>query len=201
VAQLEEKLDGIVSLLTASQQIQQLSSSARMPATPEGLSGPSSATATTSATVSSRTDHDKLPPWTGCALRGEVAADSAGPGAYGTDNRADPLDLELFPGMRMSPDQAESYLALYRHEIVPNFPFVPIDPGVTAFDLHAKSRLLFWTIMSVTAPLGAPIQLEFKRWFRAWIAEHMIKGSEKRLEILQAILLHLGWYVVSRGGH
>lgn len=63
----------------------------------------------------------------------------------------------------------------------------------TAYDFYEKTPFLFRTIVSVAAPQAPNTQSDFKEWFRRYIAEHLVVNSERRLEILQALLVHMAW--------
>jgi hypothetical protein len=178
VAQLEQKIDGIVSLLTASQQIQQLSA-AGLPLTPE----------TIQATDQSNAAQSPVDMECGTKVPESILEDGDMPFSDSVDSTR----LELLPGFRVTLEEADEYLTIYRKEILPYFPFVPVSPDIMAFELYSKHRFLFWAIISVTAPQSVQVQHAVKRWFRQWIAEHMVVRQEKRLEILQAMLIHLGW--------
>ncbi|KAF5020374.1 hypothetical protein F66182_7602 [Fusarium sp. NRRL 66182] len=103
-------------------------------------------------------------------------------------------DFELFPGFSISHDVATRRLDVYRRDYLPHFPFVPIPGGITSHELHAESRLLFWVIVATVSPLEEKIQVEFKSWFRKYLAEHLVVLQEKSTDILQAILLFLAWH-------
>lgn len=103
--------------------------------------------------------------------------------------------LELLPGFRISQAQAQTALDTYRREYVPAHPFVPLPEALTAGELYAQSRFLFWTVMSVVVPTGGSVQHDVRAWFRKYLAEHVVIRQEKRLDVLQAILIYLGWWV------
>lgn len=169
MALLEEKIDGIVSLLTASQQTQQLSNTEiTRPPVEEQI-----ASSHTAPVMHGSTNDDQSSPY--------VQPSSHSP-------------AELFPGLSVTIAEADRHIQTYRERIMPHFPFVPLSPKTSAFEMLTHRRLLFWTIMAMTAPQGPAVQHSFKAWFREWIADHMVKRKEKRLEILQAILIHVAWY-------
>lgn len=64
---------------------------------------------------------------------------------------------------------------------------------LSSYDLYEKAPFLFRTIVAVTMPQGPMMQAEFKMWFREYVAQHVVINNEARLEILQAILVHLAW--------
>ncbi|KAM5369724.1 hypothetical protein ACJZ2D_008871 [Fusarium nematophilum] len=181
VAQLEEKIDGIVSLLAANQRIQ-------------GKGGPSPLTPESPQDTQAQPQHAKeLPTTVDLVVEPRPTSINILDSVIGDDLPQDFSDLELFPGFRISHDQAAKGLDLYRQEYSPQFPFVPLAAACTSHELYAQSRLLFWTIMAVVSPLGDKVQMEFKAWFRKYLAEHVVVRQEKYLDIVQAILIFLAW--------
>ncbi|KAF5668159.1 cercosporin resistance [Fusarium heterosporum] len=169
VAQLEKKIDGIVSLL--ANQHKGLS-----PLTPESPQE-------TQPQVHSNPHNEpvSIPPLVPIGLNTiSIPTQLA-------------TDLELFPGFRVSQQQAAECINVYRRDYVPNFPFVPVPKHITPHELYAESSLLFWTILAVVSPLEEKVQLEFKLWFRRYLAEHVIVQQERTVDILQSILIYLGW--------
>ncbi|RGP60235.1 cercosporin resistance [Fusarium longipes] len=173
VAQLEKKIDGIVSLLAANQR-QNLS-----PLTPES---PKEQTHT----------QPQSQPISIPSLA--MSSSSLNMTAQAPDT---PLNFtataELFPGFRVSLQEASERFDLYKRDYVPHFPFVPVPEAMTSQELYVESSLLFWTILAVVSPLEDKVQMEFKAWFRRYLAEHLIVRQEKSLDILQAMLIYLGW--------
>ncbi|XEV05307.1 hypothetical protein FSHL1_010594 [Fusarium sambucinum] len=168
VAQLEKKIDGIVSLLAANQRN-------LTPLTPESPKEPTQPRSQSMASLSiSPRSLDMIP----C---GSDIPPNFAPNA------------ELFPGFRVSHQQAAERLALYKRDYVPHFPFVPLSGIMTSHELYIESSLLFWTILAVVSPLEDKVQMEFKSWFRRYLAEHVVVRQEKSIDILQAILIYLGW--------
>lgn len=102
---------------------------------------------------------------------------------------------EIIPGFQVSFEEADRLLDLYRTDYCTSFPFVTILPDMAAYDLFADRPFLFRTIIQVVAPQDAAVQQEVKLWFRKYIADHMIIQQEKSLELLQAILVFVAWYV------
>ncbi|KAK3323778.1 hypothetical protein B0T19DRAFT_213497 [Cercophora scortea] len=160
VGQLEEKLDGILSLLNASHQLQHTPFSSESPSQPSPLS---SAPDVYSASV-------------------------LDPNTLATFDHVD-----IVPGLRVSFAEAERLLALYRTDYSPHFPFVPIHPNISALELFNKHPFLFRTIIQIVAPQSAAVQRDVVQWFRGYIAEHVVVNLEKRLELLQAIVLFIAW--------
>jgi hypothetical protein len=173
VAQLEKKIDGIVSLLAASQYAQPPPTNASPSSGPSPLSQHS----VENAQRVTRFDSN----------RAEETRQL-------TDGRGNEAAFELFPSLRLTFHQAATCLDLFRTEYMPKFPFVIIPTTVDAGSLYDQSACLFWTVMATVARCFDDVDAEFKQWFRRHIAEHVVVRQEKSLELLQAILLYLSWY-------
>ncbi|KAF4991988.1 hypothetical protein FDECE_13852 [Fusarium decemcellulare] len=170
VAQLEKKIDGIVSLLAANQR------KGLSPLTPESPQD------TQCQPLSEESTSNVM-------NVNAVTSDIVGPHEMSLDSS----DLELFPGFRVTHEEAAKRLSVYRQHYAPKFPFVPMPGGISTHELYAESRVLFWTIIAMVSPLPDAVQMQFKDWFRRYLAEHIVVRQEKRIDILQAILVFLAW--------
>jgi hypothetical protein len=101
--------------------------------------------------------------------------------------------LELTPGYNITPGEGDRLLHLYREAYSPLFPFVPLPSSTTASELYSTRPVLFKAIMYAVAPQNYSTQQEISLMFRRYIAEHVIMEQEKRLDILQALLIHIAW--------
>lgn len=125
----------------------------------------------------------------------KLPADTVGP-AFRAQGRPSPTgneSVEIIPGFRMTFYEADRALNIYRSLYAPYFPFVTIPVMATASDLCEKTPFLFRTIVSVAAPQGPNTQSDFREWFKRYIAEHVVVNNERRLELLQALLVHVAW--------
>ena len=165
VAQLEKKIDGIVSLLANRQ---------NLPPTPE-------------SPKEQPRPQQPVPPLSVAPIALEIYQGDTSIPSHLTDN------LELFPGFGVSHAEACERLKLYQRDYVPHFPFVPLPEHMTSHELYVESSLLFWTILAVVSPLEDKVQMEFKAWFRRYLAEHVFVRQERSTDILQAIIIYLGW--------
>ncbi|KAM0440669.1 hypothetical protein ACHAQK_005643 [Fusarium lateritium] len=181
VAQLEKKIDGIVSLLAANQR------NGLSPLTPESPQETQPQTHHHQQPHSHAHSHNEAPSINSAVtIPLDVITHSDIPVHFsGT--------LELFPGFRITHQHAADCLNIYRRDYVPNFPFVPVPEHMTSHELFVESSLLFWTILAVVSPLEDKVQMEFKLWFRKYLAEHLVVRQEKSVDILQAILIYLAW--------
>ncbi|KAI1445894.1 hypothetical protein F5Y02DRAFT_94314 [Annulohypoxylon stygium] len=92
----------------------------------------------------------------------------------------------------LEPD--ETNLSIYINKLLPNYPFVPISPGTTAAELASNRPFLFSTIRMVASYRNLKSMRAQNYFILKHISEHMLMRSERSLEILQSILLVLGYY-------
>ncbi|KAI6767389.1 hypothetical protein HG530_005398 [Fusarium avenaceum] len=185
VAQLEKKIDGIVSLLAANQR------NGLAPLTPESPQE-------TQPQIHQHQHQHQQPHPHAHSHNEAVSINSAVTIPINVVTHSDiPIHfsgtLELFPGFSITHQQAAEYLNSYRRDYVPHFPFVAMPEHMTSHELFVESSLLFWTVMAVVSPLEDKVQMEFKLWFRKYLAEHLVVRQEKSVDILQAILIYLAW--------
>ena len=104
-----------------------------------------------------------------------------------------PFDhIKIVPGLSISFNEADSLLDRYR--TYSKFcPFIPVSPSMNAWQMFERSPFLLRTILQTAAPQNAAIQRDVGRWFREYIAEHVVVNQEMRLELLQALIVYLSW--------
>lgn len=181
MGQLEEKIDGLVTLLNASRQLPptavgKLPEHARFASLDQG------------AIVTHVPEKPSVQ--VGQTAAAESLKSSRNPSTLPTP----PVELmDIFPGFRVSLLEAEDILRIYNESYSPLFPFVPIPQMTSANDLLAEKPFLFRTIMTAVAPQNATIQKQAAVWFREYMAEHMLVNQEKSIELLQAILVRIAW--------
>ncbi|KAH8721205.1 hypothetical protein HC256_001565 [Beauveria bassiana] len=205
---LEQKLDGIMSLLESSQR-----SNRRRPS-----STGSASTAGDDASSSPLTpDSHSHKPWpfrtrtldttTAAAAAAAAAGGEHARGAISTDEEqqgssaahvgrgssAERRVVELVPGFAVTFAEAAEYLQIYRKDYMPVFPFVIVEETTKPHELHHNAPALFWMIMAAVAQTSEEVDAAVKTWLRHYVAETMIIKQEKTLELLQAILVHLIW--------
>lgn len=187
VAQLEQKLDGIMSLLESSQKSSQSTSN-------------TTASSTQAANTSPLTPESQSnTPWMWRAGVQEPSqpaepASNAGTASSTYLDHGTTGSIELVPGFKLTFAEANEYLNMYRREYMPMFPFVIVEENTKAHELYHNSPALFWSIMAAVAQTTENIDVAIKKWLREYVAERMVVKQERTLEILQAILIHLIWY-------
>lgn len=125
------------------------------------------------------------------SVTGSTAADSPIAPHIGHAMASDYIDI--VPGFKMTFEQADSTLGLYRSTFSPSFPFVPFPVTMTARTLYHDAPFLLRTIIQAVAPQTLPVQRSVHRWFRQVIAYQVVVEKKRRLELLQAILVFVAW--------
>ncbi|KAI5865679.1 hypothetical protein GGS23DRAFT_603235 [Durotheca rogersii] len=92
----------------------------------------------------------------------------------------------------LEPDDA--LLSTFVTKLMPHYPFVVIPLGTTALELSSKKPFLFAAIRMVASYRNLKSMRSQNYFMMRHISEHMLMRSEKSLEMLQAILLILGYY-------
>lgn len=180
VAQLERKIDSLVSMIASTQKLQN-----SPPLTPESHD----------TIVVDDASKIPLPQPLQDAVQKSRSTQAASkvphfPLFIPSDSST---TFQLIPGFSFSLEEAHSYFNIYRREFMPNYPFVVIPEDMDPRNLYATSRCLFWTIMAAVAPQSSATQQGVENWFRQYVADRMVVKQEKNLALLQAILIHLAW--------
>ncbi|KAM3431718.1 hypothetical protein NHJ13734_007174 [Beauveria thailandica] len=201
VAQLEQKLDGIMSLLESSQR-----SNRRRPSS-TGSSASTAGDAPSSSSPLTPDSHSHSHNNPSPLRRTRAAVDTTARGAIPSDeeerqrmsaaaahtDRGSAESIELVPGFAVTFAEAAEYLQIYRKDYMPVFPFVIVEETTKPHELHRNAPALFWMIMAAVAQTSEEVDAAVKTWLRHYVAETMIIKQEKTLELLQAILVHLVW--------
>lgn len=88
----------------------------------------------------------------------------------------------------------ESLLSIYMNQLSPQFPFVVLPPGTTAEQLHETRPFLMKVIKMVASVRHLISMREQGRAVYKHICDAMLMRSERSLDLLQGILLFLGFY-------
>jgi hypothetical protein len=168
-ARLEEKLDGLVSLIKAGAQ------SSGVVKTPHEMIVENSSPRGTYHPVAVST-----PPTDG---------------STGSPYSLQPygfLDTDFEP----SPADAESYLINFQTYKSKYFPFIYILPTTRAQDLRQERPFLWLCIMTVGSKSTSQQQVLGTR-IRQTVAQEMVIESEKSIDLLLGLLTFCWWYVIS----
>ncbi|KAI1501431.1 hypothetical protein F5X99DRAFT_382449 [Biscogniauxia marginata] len=97
------------------------------------------------------------------------------------------------PGFGINWNQAEEALSDYKSGFMPQFPFVALDPDISAHQVFSEKPLLFRVIMLVAARLTLAKQREIKRSIDAYIGQHMLVMKEQDIGMLQGLIAYIAW--------
>ncbi|KAF2865948.1 hypothetical protein BDV95DRAFT_585460 [Massariosphaeria phaeospora] len=89
--------------------------------------------------------------------------------------------------------EAVSLLDLYKSEIAPLSPFVALPSHTSPEQLRLEKPILFMAIMMVACQKDAPRQLNLARIVRHEISKAVWTNGERRLALVEAILVYAAW--------
>ncbi|KAI2604519.1 uncharacterized protein GGS25DRAFT_534938 [Hypoxylon fragiforme] len=92
------------------------------------------------------------------------------------------------------PEPDETLLSIFVNSLMPNYPFITLRPGCTAAELGSERPFLLVTIRMVASYRNVKSMRSQNYFVMRHISEQMMMGSERSLELLQSILLVLGYY-------
>lgn len=87
----------------------------------------------------------------------------------------------------------------FKLKFMPIFPFVVIEPEVTAQEILSKKPFLFRVIMLIAAQLTLAKQREIRKSVLAYIGQHVLVLDQRDLGLLQGLLVYIAWYVFHYG--
>ncbi|PYI00265.1 Zn(II)2Cys6 transcription factor [Aspergillus sclerotiicarbonarius CBS 121057] len=189
-SRLEDKLDDLVSMLRAgvppgnisttmlkhlAQPSENHKPTASNAASPLGLSDTSMSSSRPSSVYAPRSNGAAPTPEASIVDGGSLS--SATP-----ENEMEPTGV-----------QAEGYLTFFITQMLPFFPCMYIPPGTTAQKLHRDRPFSWLCIMAVSSKISAQRRLLFDRIKRIAAQRLVHEYSCRDLDILQGLLIYLGW--------
>ena len=191
-SKLEEKLDGLVTLLkSATQGAPGIINATSVNSPPEGSvpsSHESASGSTAAGSVGCReyTYNRPLPNGRGFLESGFTpAASSSG----STSVNLQPL---LHPALEPSPEDAESYLNKFRTNFVKHLPFIVISPSVTAHQLR-QERPILWVCIMTVASSNSTQQIVLSKEVRGILGREAYVEGTRNMDLLLAVLVYAAW--------
>lgn len=194
VAQLEQKLDGLVSLLTTNQSTLKITpltqaSDVLLPRSPVSLDYNVSAVGHSTATPQS------------INLDGEAAAaqtlgSDLPPADLLCTTSAGNLPVTSQGVSQLEPDgqEAEVLLLEFKTNLTEQFPFVVIHPDITSQSLHHGRPLLWKAIIVAASHENSDRQMGLGASLMEDLTTRLLFRAEKSLDLLQALLVFIAWY-------
>ncbi|KAL7947445.1 hypothetical protein V8C42DRAFT_286271 [Trichoderma barbatum] len=213
-AQLEEKLDDLVSILRATQQQQQQQHQHHQHPHPQQAQHPQHV----NHLQQPQQQPSARPPMNGvsnCEITASSSASSdCHPYVSRLDSLADaattsqprsasimgfttprPLDSDRLP--EPTPSEAEVYLVKFR-QWLEFFPFIHLEPDLTAEALHRDRPFLWLCIMNSTS-MSMTQQAVMRERVRQEIAQRMVLNHDRSIEMVQGLVILISWATMSAG--
>ncbi|XP_044719829.1 tRNA processing endoribonuclease [Hirsutella rhossiliensis] len=92
------------------------------------------------------------------------------------------------------PDSDDVLLDLYRNEMQPVYPFVIVPPTCSAASLHSSRPFLMSAIRMVASFRSLRSMRAQMCHLMSHISDHVLMRSERSLDLVQGIIVMLGWY-------
>ncbi|KAK7420978.1 hypothetical protein QQZ08_010151 [Neonectria magnoliae] len=193
-AQLEEKLDDLVSILRASQGTNQQQQQQSPP------TGPPPLFPSPSAVLPSRLDS-----LAAAATSSTTQSYSSSiPHAYNPSNSVEPSINSVSPDINETyrlpeptPAEAEIYFKKFQ-EWLKNFPFMVLPHDATAASLRESYPFLWLCIMNVTSMSTLQTSI-MKERIRQEIATRIVVNHERTMDLLLGLIAYLAWATMTSG--
>ena len=177
VAQLEEKLDSLVSLLKTTQQ----------PAEENPPNLTLGRRLEPSSTVWPSTVPITPPSYSTTPVLAEKVQQIS---------RSDMLPVVLDSSQsRLSPDDPDVLLAFFRDEMSGQFPFVIIPSSTTAAEFRRTKPFLFKAVIAVAYVHDFAGQGEMCQGLVDYLSTNLLLEGEMSLDLFQGLLVFIAWYV------
>lgn len=205
MAELEQKLDNIVTLLSNSQP-QQPHNSANGPKDfLEDVWSPSFNTEASSSSMdrifSSNSATELAMPSKVQSRRSQNEPEVELPSLTGTSNSS-PIQTQQetrqkSPSVILLGDSnygnAEMALLIFQTKLASRFPFVVIPAATTYQQLRQAKPFLSQTVVLVASKQNEASRTEGENLLLAYLSEHLVVRGEKSLDLLQGLLVYIAW--------
>ncbi len=194
VAQLEQKLDGLVTLLVSKETSSQMVplgqvSGSFMPRSPVSLDTTASRTEPSiSAPPSINLDRE---------ISGLKSLDCGiAPADFPSATTAGKSSVTSRGSSQFEPDELEAELLLleYKTNLAEQFPFVVLHLNSTSQSLQHESPLLWKAIIVASLQRNSDRQMALGANLLEDVTMRLLLKAEKSLDLLQALLIFIAWY-------
>ena len=194
---MEQKLDGLVTLLTSKQTSSQIipldhASGVLIPRSPSSLDSNASTGERSSAATQS------------INLDGETTALETLNGSIGLADLLPPVTAASLPVTRRGPSQlepdeqeAKNLLLEFKTNLAEQFPFVVLPLDSTTQSLRRERPLLWKAIMVASSHDNSHRQMTLGANLMEDLIMRLLFRAEKSLDLLQSLLSLIAWYTLS----
>lgn len=193
-SQLEEKLDGLVTLLksAATQSTPGILNTAFINSSLEGLQSAlpetSSIPTATSSVYGGQQSHSAI----GEGLPNSIYTPAPSISSKSTPYSNHSLEPIVRPDFDPGPEEAELRLNIFRNQYTKNFPFIVLSPSLTVHELRQQRPILWKSIMTVTSPHSTEQNL-LSNEMRAIIGKEAFAQGTRNMDFLLAVLVYCSW--------
>jgi hypothetical protein len=137
--------------------------------------------------------------WDNRLLRGGPPATRFGfPEAFTKEWKKLPFPLSnptiyKLEALDLGSEDPDELLSIFRKEMQPGFPFIAISDSITAFDVCQDRPSLFTAIMAIVSR-NSRRQRALGKVFMKQIADRVVVGGERNMDLLLGILTYGAWY-------
>lgn len=189
-SRLEEKLDGLVTLLTSAAKSIPAVTASTTNTSPESLTfGNGSLTpSSVDGTAIDQGENSKNKPfYSGSGIPGFECTPRVDSSALVARDR-----MLFDPRLEPSHEDAELYLDLFRLKFVKNFPFIVLPNTIPAAELRHERPLLWLSIMTVASNKSTE-QVRLTIAMREIFAREVFLEASRNMDLLLAILVYISW--------
>ena len=189
-SKLEEKLDGLVTLLkSATQGVPRIVNATTLTTPPAGSGQSNHAAFLSTIEISEgQRDYTSLPNEDGFPEPTYIP-----PASSSSESTLASLQSPiLHPALQPSPKDAESYLNIFRTNFVNKFPFIVIPPSLTSREL-CQERPILWVCIMTVATSNSTQQIALSNEVRALIGREAFVEGTRTMDLLLGILVYAAW--------
>ena len=206
VDRLEEKLDGLVTLLkSAAQPTPLINNNGFMPTaaaqdqlTPESLQSRETTYEDAEPRVLESADVDKEKDFRPCpgglSLHVPVISPETFYTASGTRSKTYHCPDSELCQLEPSAEEAEMYFVDYQEFKSPFFPVIIFPPSMTAIQLRRECPFVWLSIMAISSK-SSEQQKTLSREIRLTIGREMLVEGKNNLDLLIGLLIYVAWHV------
>ncbi|KAE9370271.1 hypothetical protein N431DRAFT_559479 [Stipitochalara longipes BDJ] len=193
-SKLEQKLDGLVTLLTSATQSVPTIVNASATNTLSEISGPSNDDINFSYTPVGSSGNqqginDRRVPSVERVSEPQFTSAASSSSASTLGNLQQPT---LPPVLQPSPEDAEFYLNKFRTQFIKYLPFMVLAPSVTSHQLR-QDRPILWAAIMATASSNSTQQIALSKAVRATIGREAFVEGTRNMDLLLGILVYVVW--------
>ena len=140
---------------------------------------------------------DPVPPQVGYMASGSQLTEP-GEASIAVDEPQPALNIaqKIFARGLLTYEKAEKLVSSFRN-MARYFPFVMIPISATAYGMSEERPFLLLAVLAAASSSEKPLQKALDHEFRSTLCAKVVIDGEKSIDLLQGLLVHLAWSVLS----